>query len=648
MRLTTLLTVLAFLGRTAGAQEAERTLTLPKLFADGMVIQRGVRVPVWGWAAAGTAVTVLFGQQNRHTTADGNGRWSVSFPPLAAGGPLSLTVEASGRRLTIDKVLVGDVWIASGQSNMEWPLSLSENSAQEIASANDSSLREFKIPISWSERPTNDLVGGSWSPADAKHVGAFSAVAYYFARELRTARRVPIGIINTTWGGSAIETWLSAPSQGLAANDPARGLAAERARVDSIAAALRARFGNLTSDPGLIDGNAVWAAPTLGDAGWSPIPVPASWERAGYDALDGVAWYRTSFTLDATEAERGATLSLGPIDDDDITWVNGVEIGRTAGYNIPRRYAIPSSALRAGTNVIAVRVADYGGGGGINGSADQIALDVGGVARPLAGTWRFRIGELKLGLDGQRVNKVPAITYNRMIAPVLPMPIKGVIWYQGESNANNDEQARNYRAQFRKLITSWRAAWAGGGREFPFLWVQLPNFGSPDTVPALGGGAWAIQRESMAAALSLPNTGQAITIDVGDPNDIHPRNKRDVGHRLALVARRVAYGERMLTSGPTYRSHTIQDGRAMIRFANVGAGLVSHAADGSVGAFAIAGADRRFVRAQARIEGDRIIVWSDAVPDPVAVRYAWANNPSDATLYNRDGLPAAPFRTDSW
>src|SRR6185503_5616718 len=258
---------------------------------------------------------------------------------------------------------VGDVWVASGQSNMEWPLSLSDSAAQDIASANDSSLRELKIPISWSERPTDEIVGGSWARADDKHVGAFSAVAYHFARELRATQRVPIGIINATWGGSAIETWLSAEAQALAADGPARALAVECARVDSIGAALRARFGNLTSDFGLIDGNAIWAAPTIDDRNWSTIPVPASWERAGYDALDGIAWYRTSFTLDATEAAQGATLSLGPIDDDDITWVNGIEIGRTAGYNVPRRYAIPATALRAGTNVIAVRVSDYGGGG---------------------------------------------------------------------------------------------------------------------------------------------------------------------------------------------------------------------------------------------------------------------------------------------
>lgn len=648
-RLTRLALTILFVARGAGAQDTPRPLALAKIFSDGMVIQRGARIPVWGWAPPRTPIVVRFKERVARVTADSAGRWSVAFPPSKAGGPFTLRVEAAGQHLSVGNVMVGDVWVASGQSNMEWSLSVSQNAAREIAAANDSLIRELKIPSSWSEQPADDLIGGSWAPADPQHVGAFSAVAYFFARELRASQRVPIGIVNASWGGSAIETWLSAEAQGLDTDGPARALAAERARLDSVAATLRARFGEISSDPGLVNGTAAWAAPALDDSSWSRISVPASWEGKGYDGLDGIAWYRTTFSLTADEAARGATLSLGPIDDDDITWVNGIEVGRTKGYNVPRRYTVPASALRSGTNVIAVRVADYGGGGGINGAPDQIALDVGGVSRSLAGLWRFRVGEMKLQMDGQRLNKVPAITYNRMIAPLLRMPITGVIWYQGESNANNGAQALAYRDQFRKLITSWRRSWQSGTqRNFPFLWVQLPNFGAPDSVPPASGAAWALHRQSMAAALELPNTGQAVTIDVGEANDIHPRNKLDVGHRLALVARRVAYRERVLASGPTYRSHVMRDGRVIVSFSNVGGGLVSRAGEGSVGAFAIAGADGHFVWAQARIEGDRVVVWSDTVREPTAVRYAWANNPSGANLYNREGLPAAPFRTDTW
>ena len=633
----------------ARAQDTTRALRLAKLFGDGMVVQRGARIPVWGWGAPGGAVTARLGSRVAQATADSTGRWSMTFPALSAGGPWTLSVDANDQHLAIGNVMVGDVWIASGQSNMEFHLGQAAGAAREIASAHDSLIREFKVPISWSEQPSSDLAGGSWSPADSSHVGAFSAVAYIFARELRRTQHVPIGIVNTTWGGSRIETWLSAEAQGLSADRAAEGLASERRRIDSVQAALRARFGNLEHDPGLVNGTAIWASPALGDSGWTPIAVPALWETQGYADLDGIAWYRTTFALTADESGRDAALSLGMIDDDDITWVNGVEVGRTAGYNLARHYTIPASALHVGTNVVAVRVTDTGGGGGIYGASGDVHVDVGTTSHALAGNWKFRVAEIGRQQMGG-ANQLPTLVYNRMVFPLLPIAIKGVIWYQGESNANDDAQAHAYRGQFRQLITSWRHDF-NGGREptFPFLWVQLPNFRDPDPEPTATGGGWPILRESMTAALSLQSTGQAITIDVGEANDIHPKNKIDVGRRLALVARRVAYGERVLTSGPTYGTHTIRGGRVTVHFANTGRGLVSHGVtDGSVGAFALAGPDRHFVWAQARIEGSHVVVWSARVPHPVAVRYAWSQNPADANLYNRNGLPAAPFRTDTW
>lgn len=641
---------LAIGARGTAAQSSSPQLRLPKIFSDGMVVQRGAPIPVWGWAAPKTVVTARLRGHVARATADSAGRWSLSFPASAAGGPFALRVDAGSDHLTVGNVLVGDVWVASGQSNMEFSVSVASDAAREIAAAHDSLIREFKVPNSWAEQPAEDVVAGSWAPADTQHVGAFSAVAYFFARELRKKQDVPIGIVNVSWGGSAIETWLSAETQGLGAGGAARALAAERARLDSTRAVMQARFGNLDKDPGLVNGIAVWAAPTSSDADWPAIRVPALWESQGYANLDGIAWYRTAFTLSADEAQRGAVLALGTIDDDDITWVNGVEVGRTNGWNVPRRYAVPAAALRAGPNVIAVRVADGGGGGGIYSSPDDVRLEIGGVSRPLAGDWKFRVAEISLQqMDGQRLNKIPAITYNRMVHPLLPIAIKGVIWYQGESNADDEREARAYRAQFRQLITSWRRQWNGGREpDFPFLWVQLPNFMHPDSAPTATGGAWPIHRESMAAALALPNTGQAITIDVGEENDIHPRNKLDVGKRLALVARKVAYGENVLASGPTYRSHVVRDGKVVVQFANLDGGLTSRGEQGSVGAFAIAGEDRKFVWAQARVEGNHVVVWSDQVPKPVAVRYAWSNNPADANLYNRAGLPAAPFRTDRW
>ena len=640
---------LALASRTAMSQRAAEPLRLAKIFSDGLVVQRGAPIPVWGWAAPRTTVTVRFRGGIARAAADSAGRWRATLPASSAGGPYALTVEAGAERAIVHDVLVGDVWVASGQSNMEFSVSVASNAADAIASAHDSALRELKVPNSWAEHPASEIVAGSWAPADSQHVGAFSAVAYFFARDLRAAEHVPIGIVNVTWGGSAIETWLSAEAQGLGPEGAAGALARERAHLDSVNRSLRARFGSLDHDPGLVNGVAAWASPTLGDSGWTSIHVPDLWEAQGYAEVDGVAWYRTTVTLSAEEAGQDAALALGTIDDDDITWVNGVEVGRTNGWNVPRHYRVPASALRAGANVIAVRVRDGGGGGGIYGVADSLHLDIGRVSHALAGSWRFRLGEIGLQMDGQRLNKIPAITWNQMVHPLLPIAIKGVIWYQGESNADDEREARAYRAQFQQLIRSWRREWNGGKEpSFPFLWVQLPNYMHPDSTPIATGGAWAIQRESMAAALALPKAGQAITIDVGEENDIHPTNKLDVGKRLALVARKVAYGEKVLASGPTYRSHGVRDGKVIVRFANVGRGLTSKGSSDSVGAFAVAGADRRFVWARARIEGDHVVVWSDSVPHPVAVRYAWANNPVGANLYSREGLPAAPFRTDAW
>jgi len=639
-----------FTGATRlGAQTPPTELRLPPLFSDHMVVQRDVTLPVWGWAPPRARVAVKLDERTASTTADSTGRWRLAFAPLPVGGPHTLTVSRGDERIVVHDILAGDVWLASGQSNMEFRVDQGANAAREIASAHDSSIRHFKIPISWAEQPVDTLAGGTWAVADSQHVGAFSAVAYFFARELRVSQRVPIGIVNSTWGGSAIETWISARAQGMSPDGPARAFAAERRRLDSLGTALRARLGTVAEhDPGLVDGKALWAAPTLDETGWRPIHVPALWETQGYDGVDGIAWYRTTVTLSAEEAARGARLVLGAIDDNDITWVNGVEVGRTNGYNVPRSYEVPASALQAGANVIAVRVTDGGGGGGIGGSAIVPHLEIGGASRALPSEWSFRVGELTFGMDGQRINKIPAVTYNEMIYPLLPMPIKGVIWYQGESNANNDAEARAYRTQFATLIRSWRRELNGGkGADFPFLWVQLPNFGQPDSVPPLHS-AWALQRESMEAALALPNTGQAITIDIGEAGDIHPKNKQDVGRRLGLVGRRVAYREPVVSSGPTYRSHTIDGGRVTLTFDHVNGGLVTSAPNGEVGGFAIAGADRNFVWARARIEGDHVVVSSDRVRQPVAVRYAWANDPPEPNLYSKAGLPAAPFRTDSW
>ena len=631
--------------QTATAQsDSARTLRLARIFGDGMVLQRQAPLPVWGWSAPGRTVTVALGATSRTATAGPSGTWRVTLPAQSAAGPHRLVVRSGADSVVARDVLVGDVWVASGQSNMEWPLAAAQNAQAVIAAANDTRIRQFKVPTSFAPSPEADLAGGSWAVADPQHVGSFSAVAYFFARDLRKSVDVPIGIINTTWGGSRIEAWMSRAALGMdSARWAARWQEQERAQR-RFAENLRAKIGEVpATDPGLVGGKAPWADPALDESRWQPIRVPSLWEQAGYEGMDGIAWYRLSFDLGADEAARGVKLGLGAIDDADITWVNGVEVGRTNGYNVPRVYDVPPSALRTGRNVLAVRVEDTGGGGGIYGDSSRVFLDVGGARRPLTAGWKLRVGTASLQPDGQAINKVPTVLYNRMVHPLLGLPVKGVLWYQGESNADNVADARRYATLFTTMITQWRREWRSG--EFPFLWVQLANFMAPDAQPP-AASAWAVLRDAQSAALSLPKTAQAVIIDIGDAQDIHPRNKHDVGARLALAARRVAYGQPVEHVGPTHRSHVVRGSEIVVRFDHAGDGLVSRAPDGTVGGFAIAGADGKFVWAKARIEGSTVIVSSPEVASPVAVRYAWGNNPTRASLYSRAGLPAVPFRSD--
>ncbi len=639
-----LLTIATWAGAAVAQPDRPRALTMPRIFANSMVLQRDQAITLWGWCAPRILVTARIGRDRQQTRADGAGSWRIELPARKPGGPLRLVVATSDDSLVFANVLVGDVWVASGQSNMEFTVSQSANADAAIASADDSTIRQFKVPTSWANAPERDLAGGTWVPADRQHVGAFSAVAYFYARHLRPSVGVPIGIINTTWGGSNIQTWLSRGALHLDDNAWAAIQQGEADHDRAVRDSLRAVMGNAVPeiDSGLVDNVARWADPALDESGWKPIRVPAYWESQGYPGLDGVAWYRVDFTLDANEIASGIALTVGAIDDDDVTWVNGVEIGHTSGFNVRRAYNIPATALRAGRNVLAIRVSDWAGGGGIN---ESVALTVGAARRSLDGTWKFKVGRVTIGNDGQRINKIPTVLYNKMVYPMLPLSIKGVLWYQGESNANNAQQAMEYRGQFEALIRSWRREWSNGRNQFPFLWVQLPGYGKPDSTPQSHPG-WSLQRESMEAALSLPKTGRAIAIDLGGATELHPRNKEDVGARLALVGRKVAYGETVDASGPAFKSMTIRGDTAVLTFDFVGKGLVARG--GELGGFAIASADQRFVWASAKIVGNRVYVWSDHVHAPAAVRYAFANFPEKANLYGVNGLPAPPFRTDHW
>jgi sialate O-acetylesterase len=627
------------------ASESRAELRLTRLFGDGMVVQRDVEVPVWGWADPGAEVAVTFRGTTYAARADAAGAWTVRLAPTPAGGPHEIAVVAGDERVRVTDVLAGDVWICSGQSNMEWVVADSNDAEAEVAAADDAEIRHFKVPRGWAPEPETVLVGGEWEVADSAHVGAFTAVGYFFARELRRHVDVPIGLVNASWGGSRIEPWMSAAALGLDRAALAEIRERERDYERQVLERVRARIGRLPErDEGLADGRALWADPELDDAGWDALAVPGRWEEAGFEGMDGVAWYRTELELDAVEARAGVRLGLGAVDDSDTSWVNGYEIGRMErSWNVAREYEVPAAALRAGTNVIAVRVEDTGGGGGIHGDPELLFVESVRGRRPLAGTWKFKVGLATVSVDGHK-NQVPTLVYNKMIHPLMRYPIKGVLWYQGESNADSRDDAFAYRGLFPRLIEDWRRGWSAG--DFPFLFVQLAGFMAPAAEPA--DSNWALLRESQSAALALARTAQAVAVDVGDAADVHPRNKQEVGRRLALAARRVAHGEVVVHSGPVYRSHEVRAGRVVIALDHAGGGLAARGEAGVLRGFAVAGEDRRFVWAEAAIDGGRVVVWSDAVPDPVAVRYAWGDNPEDANLSNREGLPASPFRTDAW
>lgn len=617
-----------------------------RLFTDGAVLQRSAQIPVWGRAGADAEVHVAFDGATERTTANPSGQWQVTFDSRPAGGPHTLTIRSGEDTVRVENVLIGDVWVASGQSNMEWVVADAKNAEQEVARADDRQIRHFKIPKSWAERPEETLAGGQWHPAMPEHVGNFTAVGYFFARTVRQHVDVPIGLVNSTWGGSRIEPWMNADALGFDSTDVQRVLAEEEQRIERLRASLREKIGPLPDEDRGMDGDDPrWAAPDLDDSNWDRIPVPSNWEEAGYEGLDGVAWYRTTVELTATEASQPLALHLGPVDDSEITWVNGTEVGRTSGWTDPRTYEVPASVLVPGANVIAVRVEDAGGGGGIYGDPSQVRLEGNGVQRALAGTWRFRVGAVAVDADSRK-NQVPTVLHNKMVHPLLSQPTTGVLWYQGESNANTMSDAAEYRTLFRNMISQWRTDWRRAAEEpVPFLWVQLANYMEPPETPS--ESAWATLREGQHAALSLPNTGQAVAIDLGEADDIHPRNKQDVGRRLARDARALVYDQDVVHSGPVYEDHRIAEDRVILSFDHVGGGLTTRG-EGRPDGFAIAGPDRSFVWAEARIEDDRVVVWSDEIDEPVAVRYAWADNPKRANLYNEAGLPAAPFRTDEW
>jgi sialate O-acetylesterase len=638
--------LLLFLLALAISCNLDSQVRLPRLISDSMVIQRGDSTKVWGWAAPGEEVAVRFLDEVYKTKADNTGSWSVILKKLEAGGPHSMTIESSNT-VMINDILIGDVWLCSGQSNMELPVRrVSPLYEEEISASENNYIRSFTVPKNYIfKEQQKDLSSGKWQAANPLTVLDFSAAAWFFARELYKAYNIPIGLITSAFGGSPAEAWIS--EEGLK-EFPGHYNELQRYKSDSLINAIensdRARsrewYAKLQSiDEGYSTTGIKLYDPSVKSDDWKTITVPGYWSGTELKGVNGAVWFRKEIIIPAAAASMPGKLNLGRIVDADSAFLNGTFIGTTSYQYPPRRYTIPQGVLVQDTNILTVRVISNIGDGGFV-PDKQYELTAGDFNVSLEGQWKYKVGAVMPPLRGQTFfGYKPGGLFNAMISPLLNCHIKGIIWYQGESNADRPVE---YRSLLPALISDWRKNFNQG--DIPFILVQLPNFMEPKDQPSESN--WALFREAQMDALVLPATGMAVTIDIGEWNDIHPLNKKDVGKRLALQARKVAYGD-MITvcSGPVYESMNIKGRKIILTFYNAGAGLLAKGG-GELNGFAIAGSDSHFEWAKAKIRDDRVVVSSDKVRSPVAVRYAWADNPEGANLYNSEGLPAAPFRTD--
>jgi sialate O-acetylesterase len=622
-------------------------LSLPRLFSDNMILQRNAEVTIWGRADRKESVTVFFRGQEYSTRANRDGRWQIKLPPTPAGGPHTITLTGKNV-INLNDVFFGDVFLASGQSNMEWELHRLPEATQTASEAEAYDIRIFKVEKDLAYAPRSGIKSRGWMRADSSRAMEFSALAYYFARHIHQQQNVPVGIIGAYWGGTAIESWMSSEAladfpqfketlNNIRRQKTAAGNTYDRYRQDLQKWMLDVQ----QDDPGFAQ---QWYHENLDDSGWEEMYLPANWKTSALPGHDGSVWFRKDFVLREPLSREGMMLHLPRVDRHDVVWVNGRQIGSSFTYG-RRAYPIPAEQLRQGTNNISIRVFDWQGQSGIMGNEEAFYLEQDERRIALRGFWKYREG-----IGTEAISRRPAVPfggasptlrYNAMIAPLAPFSLKGILWYQGESNTS---RAGAYRQLFPAMIADWRQAW---GQEVPFLFIQLANFGPAVDQPAPSD--WAALREAQSLALELPRTAMATAIDLGEADNIHPAAKAELADRLALQARRLIYEEDVISDGPVFKSMQLMGNQIAITFETGGSPLSTTDRYGYLRGFSIAREDREFAFAKAYIQNDStIIVYHDDILSPVAVRYAWADNPEDVNLYNGAGLPAFPFRTDDW
>lgn len=625
-------------------QNISAQVRLPQLIRDSMVLQRDTKLKLWGWASPGENVTITFNKKKHKTKTGRDGKWQLSLPPMKAGGPYTMKIDATNH-LVLNDILIGDVWVCAGQSNMVHQMTLHRVRYEEdIQKANYPQIRHFWIPNTTNlQSPQEDLPAGYWKWANPTYVADFSAVAFFFARQLYEKYGVPIGLINASWGGTPIEAWLS--EEGLKEFPTIASIVEKNKDTAFVNDVNRQAANAVAARPQVEDKGLTqkWFDTAYVAKGWRNIAIPGYWEDQGIRDLNGTVWYRRDIEVPAAIANSQAKVFLGRIVDADALYINGKPIGHTTYMYPQRRYTIPAGTLKAGKNLFVIRVTNHAGKGGFV-PDKPYQLMGGGDTIALTGYWQYKVGQVN-GPEKNMVNSIaihnqPTALYNAMIAPLLNYSIKGFLWYQGESNAGRPKE---YTRLQPALIEDWRKRWNQPAA--PFLFVQLPNFMDMAYLPV--ESQWAEFREAQAQSLSMPHTGMAVAIDLGEWNDIHPGGKKEVGERLARIAEKMAYNNKTIVhTGPAFDSATINENKIILSFTHVGSGLTT--TDGEApGEFAIAGKDKKFVWAKTKIEGNKIVLWHDAVPHPMYVRYAWADNPVNPNLINKEGLPAAPFRTDN-
>jgi len=631
------------------------SLNTSPVFGDHMVLQAEQPVRIWGTSTPGSNIKVFFRDQVKKGRTDREGNWMVSLDPMSCGGPDSLVISSGSTSVVFHDILLGEVWLCSGQSNMEMPLISNwarlNHAAEEVQSAQYPEIRLFTVERNLTFHPVDTMGTEGWKRCSPESIEDFSATAYFFGRALHQKLGVPVGLIHSSWGGTVAQAWTSAGS--LSAMEDFRlqvsVIEQQTGSPDSLRAKFRRDMQEMMQqmadlDIGIEGNDTLFAGGEMDTSGWLKMDLPKMWEETALGNFDGSAWFVREVNLDQTMADSKLTLCYGATDDWDESWFNGVKVGRGAAWDVPREYPVPEGVARVGKNRIVIRVMDNQGGGGFMGERNHFVLkSSSGRSIPIAEGWSVKKG---FDLKDVTIHPVslanpnqPTVLYNAMIHPLIPYTIRGVIWYQGESNAGS---AYQYRELFKTLIRDWRGQWGEG--DFPFLFVQLANYLRHNEHPV--EDTWAELREAQSMALELPNTGMAVAIDIGDANDIHPGNKQEVGRRLALNALALVYGQDIPYSGPMISGSEIKGSEVQLTFDHVEEGLMT-SDGGPLKGFAIAGPDHRFVWAEAFIEGDRVVVRSPDIQEPVAVRYGWASNP-ECNLINSAGLPASPFRTDQF